>query len=112
MLATDRGEVGEWWIHAEPASTCAVELLAPDGRVLLTSATVRTPRDSESPRSDVRWVERERQRREHEAAAARRRPGSAAGGGEAGGDEGREREGGGRPGYRPAGSSWPGGGWL
>jgi len=65
------GEVGEFWIGASPARSYRVRIHDQEGRLLLQSNVVTTPRDSASPNHDARWIEAEERRRRHLAAKRR-----------------------------------------
>jgi len=66
------GEVGECWIGASPARRYRVRIHDREGRLLLQSNGVTTPRDSASPNHDARWIEAEERRRRHLAAKRRK----------------------------------------
>jgi hypothetical protein len=55
VLSARVGDLGEWWLDGEPGHAYRLELRAPDGRALLESARVRTPREAESERDEVRF---------------------------------------------------------
>lgn len=75
--AAELGEVGEYWIDAQPHRSYRVRILDRSGRVVLQSNPVTTPRDTPSPHHDAHWLEAEERRRRH--LAARRRMARAAG---------------------------------
>ena len=63
--ARDLEEVGEKWIAADADTSCRVRLVGPDGRELLRSNVVRTPRQEPSSRQDTNWVNAEERRQRH-----------------------------------------------
>jgi starch synthase len=63
--ARELGDVGEKWIAADPDTSYRVRLVDPDGRELLRSNVVRTPRREPSPRQDTKWVDAEERRQRH-----------------------------------------------
>ncbi len=65
------GEVGEHWIGTSPARSYRVRIHDQEGRLVLQSNLVTTPRDSASPNHDARWIEAEERRRRHLAAKRR-----------------------------------------
>ncbi len=71
------GEVGDYWIDAQPDRRYRVRIVDRHGAIMLHSNEVTTPRDTPSPRHDAHWLEVEERRRRH--LAARRRRARAAG---------------------------------
>jgi hypothetical protein len=69
---TGLSDLGEAWIDAEPARHYRVRLLDQEGRVLLQSNEVRTPRNAPSPNQETRWLAAEERRRRHLEAGRRR----------------------------------------
>jgi hypothetical protein len=67
-------EVGDWWLKGLPDHEYKAVLCDADGRVLLESNEARTPRDKESLRRDVHWVESEQRRLRWAAQAGSPRP--------------------------------------
>lgn len=61
-VAAAVADLGEWWPQALPDHEYRVVLRDADDRILLESNAVRTPRDRESLRRDVRWVTPEERR--------------------------------------------------
>jgi starch synthase len=55
-------DVGDWWLTVLPDHEYRVVLRDASGEVLLFSNRIRTPREQESLRRDVRWVESEERR--------------------------------------------------
>ncbi len=72
VLSDGVGDLGEWWVDAEPGHRYRMELRAADGRMLLESARVRTPRESGSEHETVRFSET---RRRSEQPGVERSPG-------------------------------------
>ena len=70
-------EVGEYWMDAQPYRHYRARIFDGDGRVLLQSNEVQTPRNEPSPHHDAHWLEAEERRRRH--LAARRRLARASG---------------------------------